>query len=88
MCEYVHIFPDSGAPRVLPGYGQVGVPPAVAVAVWQAAVVAVASTVDEAVNVTVGVFVGVGVGGVSDPATLVRNWLVITIEVWVAATAV
>jgi len=31
--------------------------------------------------------VGVSVGGVNDPATLVRNWFVTARDVWVAATA-
>ena len=39
-----------------------------------------------AVNVFVAVWVAVG--GVSEPATLVRNWLVAASDVWVAATAV
>jgi hypothetical protein len=56
-------------------YGHVGVPPASAVPVAQAAAVAVASVVAEevAVAVAVAVAVGVSVGGVNDPATLVRN---------------
>lgn len=73
-------------------YGHVGVPPADAVPVAHAAAVAVASVVDEDVKVAVGVAavavgVNVEVDGVSDPATLVRNWFVTASAVWVAATA-